>query len=284
MGLLYRAVHAHLGRRAAIKVLRPELATDEQAIDRLLTEARATASVQDPGVVEVYDYGYDERHGAFIAMELLEGETLAQRLAVRGPLPVADAVAIARKIAEPLAAVHAAGVIHRDLKPDNVFLDERDGVALIDFGIAKLEQMPESLRATFGTVIGTPAYMAPEQCVGDGSCDHRADLYALGCLLYEMLAGTPPYSALPPRHVLVAHVRGPVPNIAQRVKVPAELAQLVARLLAKNPAARPGDAAEVAARLDEIEGWLANTNQHTARYLAVDAASGRELRRERSVA
>ena len=293
MGIIYRAVHSLIERPAAIKVLRPELAGDPLAIDRLRMEARATTAARHAGVVGIYDYGH-AACGAFIAMELLEGETLAQRIAARGPLSVAEALGVARRIAVPLAATHARGVVHRDLKPDNVFLVDEpalgeaassrtagrgrglglglDGeqVKLIDFGIAKLEGTPDSMLASDGMVAGTPAYMAPEQCVGTGDCDHRADLYALGCVLFEMLVGRSPYSLLTPRSVLVAHVRAPVPDLAEHVKVPAELSALVACLLAKDPDDRPSDALEVADLLAEIESWVALAPNKTARHTAVE--------------
>jgi serine/threonine-protein kinase len=289
MGIIYRAVHGLLGRPAAIKVLRPELADDALAVERLQQEARATATVRHAGVVEVFDYGHSAA-GPYIAMELLEGEPLGQRIATRGRLSVAEAIAVARRIAIPLAATHARGVVHRDLKPDNVFLvgtppasigetmppqTERLGlgdeqVKLVDFGIAKLEGQPDKMRAADGMVAGTPAYMAPEQCVGTGDCDHRADLYALGCILFEMLAGRSPYALPSPRSVLVAHVRAPVPDLAEHVKVPAELSTLVACLLAKDPNDRPNDALEVADLLAEIESWVALAPNQTDRQPALD--------------
>jgi serine/threonine-protein kinase len=264
MGVIYSAVHSLLERPAAIKVLRPELASDPQAIERLRMEARATAAARHAGVVEVFDYGH-AAGSAFIAMELLEGEPLSQRIAARGPFSVAEAIAVARRIAVPLAAMHARGVVHRDVKPDNVFLvagpRARSGIGeeqvkLLDFGIAKLVGAPDTLLDGDGMVAGTPAYMAPEQCVGTGDCDHRADLYALGCVLFEMLTGRSPYNLASPRSVLVAHVRSPVPDLADHVKIPAELSALVACLLAKDPADRPSDALEVEALLAEMEGWV----------------------------
>jgi serine/threonine-protein kinase len=185
----------------------------------------------------------------------VEGETVAQRIAARGPLAVPDSLALMRRIAEPLAEVHGRGVIHRDLKPDNVFLvpgdDSLGRVKLFDFGIATLAGEPAAA-PSHGMVVGTPAYMAPEQCVGTGACDHRADLYALGCILFELLAGTSPYGFLPARSVLVAHVRGPVPDVAVHAEVPPSVARLVARLLAKSPDDRPRDAHHAIDLIDSI--------------------------------
>jgi len=255
MGMVYRAVHLLLNRPAAIKVLRPELGTYSVAVDRFLNEARATVAIRHPGIVEVYDYGHTERGCAYIAMELLEGMTLGERIAERGVLPVGDALAFARAIAAPLAAAHERGVVHRDLKPDNVFLTrDRDGgridsVKLLDFGIAKLESAGN--RTSMGLILGTPAYMSPEQCRGATECDHRTDLYALGCILFEMLSGQPPYGrGSASGDLLAAHLSAPVPDITRLVDVPAEVARLVTRLLAKAPDDRPGSAGEVVYELD----------------------------------
>jgi len=253
MGQVYRAVDELRARPVAIKVLRPELANDAEALERLRLEALALAAIDHPGVVALHAHGR-AGCGPYLALELLEGETLAQRIGARGTLAVPEALALARRIAEPLAAVHGSGVVHRDLKPDNVFLVPGDGpgrVKLFDFGIAQLDRAPAPPPAD-GMIVGTPAYMAPEQCVRTGACDHRADLYALGCILFEMIAGTSPYGFLPARGVLEAHVRSPVPDLASRAGAPVAVARLVADLLAKRPDARPRDAREVIDRLDEL--------------------------------
>jgi hypothetical protein len=281
MGMVYRAVHALLHRPAAIKVLRPELGTYAMASDRFLTEARATTAIRHPGIVEVYDYGHTEAGNAFIAMELLEGMTLAARLAQRGPLPLVEAMTIARRIAAPLAAAHDRGVVHRDLKPENVFLvrdhegSPVDHVKLLDFGIAKLDSTTTAHRTTIGFILGTPAYMSPEQCLGTSDCDHRTDLYALGCILFEMLTGRTPYAAVPTGDLLAAHIRHPVPELAKLVSVPAAIERLVTRLLAKSPDERPANAIEV---VSDIDRWLQASAQMPVRRgslrMAIVTASG----------
>ncbi|MEJ7596587.1 MAG: protein kinase [Kofleriaceae bacterium] len=281
MGMVYRAVHALLERPAAIKILRPELGASPMAMDRFLTEARATTAIRHPGIVEVFDYGHTLGGHAFIAMELLEGSSLGVRLAERGALPIAEAMMIARRIAAPLAAAHDRGIVHRDLKPDNVFLvrDHEGGtvdlVKLLDFGIAKLESTATSHRTTIGLILGTPAYMAPEQCLGTSDCDHRVDLYELGCILFEMLSGRPPYCAVPTTDLLAAHIRHPVPDLGRLVTIPSAVLGLVTRLLAKSPADRPRSALDVVA---EIDRWFASRGPATPRRrslrTAIVAASG----------
>ena len=264
MGVVYRAKHVMLHRPAAIKVLRPELGAHTSALDRFLNEARAATAIRHPGIVEIYDYGNTAAGWAYIAMELLTGATLAARIGERGPLPIVDALILTRRIAGPLAVAHDAGIIHRDLKPENVFLirDHEGGavdqVKLLDFGIARLESA--ATRTTTGLILGTPAYMSPEQCRGITDCDHRADLYSLGCVVYEMLVGEPPFGARGSMTELIAaHIGTPAPELPRAVAP--ELRRLVARLLAKSPAERPANALEVIAELDR---YLATTSAGVA--------------------
>ena len=260
MGLVYRAAHTLLGRPAAIKVLRPELSDRADAIERFLAEACTTAEIRHPGVVEVYDYGYSRTGHAFLAMELLDGQTLGARLVQRGRMTAFEAMVVARRIAAPLAVAHRHGIVHRDLKPDNVFLVRDleggaiDQVKLLDFGVAKPRSPVAAHGAAPALVLGTPAYMSPEQCRGDAACDQRTDLYALGCILFELLTGQAPYGSRGAADELVAaHLRSPVPDVSRQVAVPPELARLVTRLLAKRVEDRPRDAIEVVAALDR---WL----------------------------
>jgi len=261
MGMVYRAAHVLLRRPAAIKVLRPELGNCASARERFLAEACAMAAIRHPGIVEVYDYGYTPTGHAFIAMELLEGQTLGARLAERGRLGLFETMVLARRIAAPLAAAHERGVVHRDLKPENVFLvRDHDGgavdqVKLLDFGVAKLEHGPTSRTPAVELILGTPPYMSPEQCRGASDCDHRTDLYALGCILFELLTGEPPYGTrLTSDELADAQLRLPVPDVARHVALPPEIARLITRLLAKRVEDRPRNALEVVA---EVSGWLA---------------------------
>jgi tRNA A-37 threonylcarbamoyl transferase component Bud32 len=255
MGTVYRAAHTVLHREVAIKVLRPELSDRGDAIGRFLAEARTTAALRHPGIVEVYDFGHTDTGEAFLVMELLVGETLGARLANQGRLSVFEAMVLARRIAAPLALAHERGIVHRDLKPDNVFLvhDHEGGsvaqVKLFDFGVATLTSPADPSRIPVGFVLGTPAYMSPEQCRGL-DCDHRTDLYALGCILFELLTGAPPYGYGTAEELAIAHLRSAVPDVGRRASVPAEVARLVTRLLDKRPRDRPRDAREVVAQID----------------------------------
>jgi eukaryotic-like serine/threonine-protein kinase len=253
MGSVYLAEHTLLGSQAAVKVLQPRHAADPVLVQRFFNEARAAGAIRHVGIVEIFDVGQLADGTSFIAMELLRGESLADRLG-RGMMPIAATLSIGAQIASALAAAHQAGVVHRDLKPDNVFLlDDPQApagvrVKLLDFGIAKLltEREPR-VRTQVGVVLGTPTYMAPEQVRGDRDVDHRADLYALGCLLFRLLIGRAPFGG-EIAAVMRAHVLEPVPSPrAIDDRVPVGLDQLVMALLAKDPRQRPSSDAVIAA-------------------------------------
>ena len=203
MGAVFAAEHRHIGRRAAVKVLLPELSQNPQFANRFLNEAKAVNLSRHPGLVEIFDFGLLEDGTAYIIMEFLEGEPLSGRLRrVGGRLPEPIALALSWHIAVALAAAHAVQIVHRDLKPDNVMIvpdRERAGrerVKVLDFGIAKMAAGASGqLKTATGTTIGTPEYMAPEQCTGSTALDGKADVYALGVMLYEMLAGALPFRA-----------------------------------------------------------------------------------------
>src|SRR6187551_1621003 len=201
MGVVYLAEHPGIGRRAAVKVLRPGLTENPEIAKRFFNEARAANAIRHPGIVEVFDSGTLPTGVSYLVMELLEGESLAARLR-RGRLSIGATRNIAAQVASGLAAAHAAGIVHRDLKPDNLFLvpDYRDAsietVKILDFGIAKLGQdasRTSSVRTRTGSVMGTPAYMSPEQCRGTKEVDARTDIYALGVILFEMVCGRTPF-------------------------------------------------------------------------------------------
>ncbi len=275
MGAVYRAHHALLGRAAAVKVLLPSLSQNEEMVHRFFNEARAATLIRHPGIVEIYDFGYADDGCAYLVMELLEGQSLAARIAACGRLPVGDAVAIARQVASALGAAHDSGIVHRDLKPDNIFLvpdpDLPGGerIRLLDFGIAKLTSDGPLHRTHAGVVMGTPAYMAPEQALGTGLVDLRADLYALGCILFEMLTGRPPFSGGNVTEVIAAHLAAPPPDLAVLAPhVPVALRNVVARLLSKDREHRYPDCAATSAALAEAIG-LEVTSRASARLQVV---------------
>ena len=261
---MYLAEHTLLGRRAAIKVLLPELSAQRHSVDRFFNEARAATTVSDPGIVQVFDFGY-EGDIAYIVMEFLDGEALSSRLKRIGALDPSMALRIGRQIAGSLGAIHAAGLVHRDLKPDNVFMT-RDPEAqsgerpkILDFGIAKLgDNSPNRIVTRTGQVMGTPVYMSPEQCSGD-PVDHRADVYSLGCVIYQMLVGRPPFKG-GIIEVISAHLRDPAPAPSAMVaRLPGSVDELVRRCLAKSRDERFASMAELQRACDAAVAVVAAT-------------------------
>ncbi len=260
VGVVYLAQHHTIARRAAIKVLAPELSKDRDVVKRFFLEALATSLIRHPGIVEVFDYDVEPSGRAYIIMEYLEGETLAACLERNGALSWQTACAIAQRIASAVGAAHAHGIVHRDLKPGNVFVSHvvassnatERRIKVLDFGLAKLlSEEPGSEPITrAGMLLGTPMYISPEQCTGAAQVTPSADIYALGCILYEMICGAPPFEREGIRAILGAHMFEPAPRATERAPtVPAWLDHLIARMLAKKPEERPASMAEVAETL-----------------------------------
>jgi eukaryotic-like serine/threonine-protein kinase len=251
MGVVYRADDTQLDRPVALKLMRPVLAASTTARQRFLREAKAVAAVKHPHIVTIFQVG-EEQGVPFLAMELLEGESLEIRLARQGPLPIVEGLRIGREIAEGLAAAHERGLVHRDVKPANIFLENHRTVKILDFGLARGVKDTDHLTPN-GTIVGTPAYMSPEQAAHAHS-DPRGDLFSLGCVLYRMTTGTLPFRGGDALSTLfaLANVK-PAPPRAINADVPQHLSDLIMRLLAKEPAARPGSAKNVADRLRELE-------------------------------
>ena len=265
MGTVYMAEHPGLGRRAAVKVLHAQLAADPEIVQRFFNEARAANAVGHPGIVEVLDFGTLPSGAPYIVMELLPGESLAARLRRTGRLPVAAAVEVADQVADALGAAHRKGIVHRDLKPDNLFLvaDSESGhspgrpvVKVLDFGVAKLQQLPGGsgdLRTRTGIMMGTPQYMSPEQCRDARDVDHRADVYSLGVVLHEMLAGAPPFVSSSWGELVHLHIGVPAPALRDcGADVPQSLEAIVRRALEKDPNARFASMEELRAALRAI--------------------------------
>ena len=237
MGIVYRAKDRRLKRVVAIKVLPPELAFRGEIRQRFLREAETAAQLSHPNIVPIYSV--DEREGlVFFVMACVEGPTLAKRLHDEGRIPVADTRRILTEVADALAYAHSRGVVHRDIKPDNILLDKDDGRAMVtDFGIARaIQEGADSRLTATGVAIGTPAYMSPEQAAGDREIDGRSDLYALGIVGYQMLAGRLPFQALSTPSMLMKHIsERPQPVEALRAETPPDLARAVMTLLEKEP-------------------------------------------------
>ncbi|GIF53224.1 serine/threonine protein kinase [Asanoa ferruginea] len=248
MGVVWRARDLRLGRAVAVKLVAGEVLADPTVVARFDREARTVARLNHPNIVAIYDVGTDG-DDSFLVMELVDGSSLATVIG-DGPLPVGETLDIATQACHGLAAAHAAGVIHRDIKPANLIRTPAGVVKVCDFGIARLAQAAGQARLT-GTAVamGSTSYMAPEQING-GSVDARADLYGLGCTIYAMLTGRPPFVGESPLAVVHQHVTAAPPDLrTARPDVPAALAALVDELLAKSPDDRPGDAGAVAVRL-----------------------------------
>jgi serine/threonine-protein kinase len=255
-GDVYKAMHLGLGTHVAVKVLRPGGGeTADIRLRRFLREARVAARLRSPHVVRVFDIVAGDGDLAYIVMELLEGETLAERVQRDGPLPVRDAVEFIRQASHALGEMHDAGIVHRDVKPSNLFLEQAaDGarkVKLLDFGVAALRQpVSRDSGLTFSEAfIGTPRYMAPEQIRSSKSVDARADVWALAVTLHELLAGTPPFDGLTVIAILNQIERGS-PRPLERPGVPAGLVALIRRCMSSDPGGRPANARALAAELE----------------------------------
>ncbi|MBX7197723.1 MAG: serine/threonine protein kinase, partial [Sandaracinaceae bacterium] len=250
MAAVFRARHRYTHRVVAIKILLPSMARDPSVVERFLREARAATALDHPAAVAVLDVGRSAG-GYYLVMEHLEGETLRARLE-RGTLTVTDALAILEPLLGAVAAAHARGIIHRDIKPDNVFLKRlEDGTIapkLLDFGISKLTR-EEALTLT-GAVMGTPEYLAPEQILDSSRVGPRADVYQLGVLFFEMLTGTTPLRRASYEAQLTAILTDEPLRLRQaRPELPAELEAIVARTLRRSPEERTADVASLAAEL-----------------------------------
>jgi serine/threonine protein kinase/HD-like signal output (HDOD) protein len=240
MGQVFKAEHVLIGRKAAIKVLSSEVASDKDVVSRFFNEARAVNDIRHPNIVEVTDFGHFGSQ-PYIVMELLEGETLEDRLARVGVIDPATAARMVAQVASAVGAAHDHGMVHRDLKPANIFLcrhpDYPDFVKVLDFGIAKLTAdcgQENRHKTVCGAIIGTPAYMSPEQCLGDANLDHRSDIYSLGVVIYQMVTGRRPFEAEAAGRLIMCHVQSEPPApCALNPALPVPVGAVILRALEK---------------------------------------------------
>jgi serine/threonine-protein kinase len=249
MSTVYEAFDPHFRRAVAVKVMTRELLDDPKLVARFEREAQTIATLEHPAIVPVYDFGEDERR-PFLVMRLMTGGTLADRLK-GGPLSVSETAKILNRIGSALERAHQQGVIHRDLKPSNIMFDQYGDAFLADFGIARLTEGAVTL--TGENVIGTPAYMSPEQIHGDQTIDGRSDIYALGVICFEMLTGQRPFQEKSPAKLMMQHIIDPVPDIREvRPDLPVGVEAIMARSMAKSPEERYTNAGELTDTLDSL--------------------------------
>ncbi len=244
MGSVYAATHVHLGKQFAVKVLADKVASDHLAVERLRQEAIAASRIDHPGIIDVVSFDRSDDGSVFIAMELLEGCSLGDLIELEAPLDPRRAIRLTRGVAQAIAAAHAEGIVHRDLKPENIFVVTRDGdeqVKVLDFGISKVQAADvEKVRMTrTGQLVGTPLYMSPEQAKGEADIDHRADVYSLGVILYELLVAAPPFEGNNYFQLLWKHGNeAPLAPRHRRPDIAEDLDAVVMGALTKAPADR----------------------------------------------
>ena len=266
MSIVYLAEHTVSGKQVAIKLLHDEYSKNPRVVTRFMDEARAAARVRHPSIVDIHDCGTLEDGRAFLVMERLDGESLRARLESEGRLPEPFLVELLRQTARALSSAHAAGVIHRDLKPGNLFLSSDAMmpwgvlVKVLDFGVCRLCEQDRIRLTLSGAVVGTPTYMAPEQCRNARNVDARSDIYALGCIAFEMATGQPPFTERGMGAMMLAHTSSQPPLHLLEETVSPGLAAIIARMLAKLPDARPQSMTAV-----EIALTAAAAERHEAR-------------------
>ncbi|CAN5904767.1 hypothetical protein BH11MYX2_BH11MYX2_04050 [soil metagenome] len=283
MGVVYVGEHTLLGRRAAIKVLLPELSANREVVQRFFNEAKAVTQIADPGIVQVFDFGYAENGSAFLVLELLDGESMDHRLVRIKRFSPIDCMRLMRQICTSLHAAHVKGVVHRDLKPENIFIVGDPAVTggertkILDFGIAKLStEEPGMMKTRTGMFMGTPVYMSPEQCRGAGEVDYRSDIYSIGCVMMTMLTGSPPFDGAGSGDLIAAHLLQQAPNASSRMNgLPPIIDQILQRCLHKAPSARFGSMMELVDAIGHAEQQLYSTASTITGGAAAYASSGR---------
>ena len=252
MGCVYRATHVLMEKTIAIKVLHPALAADDNIVERFTREAKAASRISHPHAINVTDFGESEKGVVYLVMEYLRGRTLKDVIRSEGPMPLTRVAEIVRQVAGALEVAHTEGVVHRDLKSDNIMLEEAAGgdwAKVLDFGIAKIQQDVDKTDPGLtapNLIIGTPQYMSPEQCSQAARIDSRSDIYSFGVIIYEMLVGHVPFAGDSPTGIMMKHLQEPAPSVLdERKDLPASVGEVVARALAKQPEDRFQSASEL---------------------------------------
>lgn len=249
MGTVYFSTRMHIGDTVAVKILQSSNVGDPNASVRFRREAQMAARLKHPNVVSIYDFGISNDGLMYLVMEMVEGQSLRQLIKQQGPLTTTAAATVATQVCAALDEAHRQNIVHRDIKPDNIVLQSRGNdlhVKVLDFGIAKLRDMQTSNLTQTGSVMGTPHYMSPEQCMGE-ELDHRSDIYSLGVVLYEALCGVVPFNSPTPSAVVIQHVNQAPPSLrSMNLSIPLEVEETVLHALAKRREARPQRAGELA--------------------------------------
>jgi serine/threonine protein kinase len=274
MGFVFHAEDATLRRPVALKVMKPDMEGQARGCERFLREARAMASIKHDSLVTVFQVGH-ERNVVYLAMELLDGDSLEDWIEKSRRPKLSTVVRIAREIAEGLAAIHSAGLVHRDLKPANLWMEPNGRVKILDFGLARFVNDNDGLTQS-GAILGTPSFMSPEQARGR-PVDFRSDLFSLGCVLYNLCTGKSPFHSNNVTAALTAlAVDTPTPLRERNAAIPEELSELVEQLLVKDPSRRPASAAEIAERLLQIERRLVDRPRKRDAASKADVAEARK--------
>jgi serine/threonine-protein kinase len=276
MGVVYLAEHPVIGRKVALKAIHPELSRNPEVVSRFVTEAKSVNQIGNEHIVDIHDFGNASDGEFYFIMEFLQGEALSDRLKRSAPLTPERALAIAAQVADALGASHQHGIIHRDLKPENVYLITKghvpDFVKVLDFGLAKLTMGDEKAthKTRTGSVMGTPYYMAPEQCEGKANIDHRADIYSLGVILFEMLTGKVPFGGEGYGEIIVKHITSAVPSPRSiNPLIPNSLEAITLRALAKSRELRFQTMEEFAVALLDPERYAASAPNLNATVLSL---------------
>jgi len=273
LGIVFRALQESVNRPVAIKVLAREIASDPVAMGRFKREAVSAGKVTHPNVVGVIDFGQDKGLH-YMVMPFVKGETLKARLIRKKRLALRTATEVLAQVARGLEAIQKAGLVHRDMKPENLMIDAECQVRILDLGLAKPEENAQDTLTQQGFTVGTPTYMSPEQCMGEDKITIAADVYGLGATVYELLTGAPPYVADSDIGIMKAHVKAPVPNPAtRRNEIPTGLAEMIMAMLSKQPAGRP-QASQIAEFAEKMLGRDGGSAVPKAGPPAASAGSG----------